>query len=81
MAERRVAELQYSKDYGRIELVVPHGTKLADMPKILDSIARTALLRLPRGCNTCTSGDHLLVREQLEHVIRVDLDAGTIIGA
>jgi hypothetical protein len=80
MAELRVAELSYSKDYNRIELVVPHGTKSAQLGKMLEVLSREALARLPRGCPQCTSGDHLLIREQLENVIRVDLDKGTVLG-
>lgn len=79
MKEARVAELQYSKDYGRLELVVPHGTKVLELGKIVDLIAKNVLERLPRGCPACTSGDHLLIREQLEHVVRVDLDLGEIL--
>jgi hypothetical protein len=81
MKESRTAELQYSGDQGRIELVVPHGTKTEELGKLLDSvILRDALGRLPRGCPACTSGDHFLIRERLENVIRVDLDTGQVIG-
>jgi len=80
MADQRVAELHYSEDYNRIELVVPHGTKTAQLGKLLEVVSREALARLPRGCTQCTSGDHLLIRERLEHVIRVDLDKGTVLG-
>jgi len=75
----RVAELQYSRDHNRIELVVPHGTKVSDLPKIFEVLGRGILGRLPRGCLACTSGDHLFIRERLDHVIRIDLERGTAI--
>lgn len=81
MKEQRVAELQYSKEHGKIELVVPYGTKLEELStKFQDVIMRDALSRLPRGCPACTSGDNFLIRERLEHVIKVDLDSGEILG-
>jgi hypothetical protein len=82
MAEHaRVAEVAYSKDLNRIEVVLPNGTRLGDFAKISDVVfGRDIMGRLPRGCQTCTSGDHLMIRERLEHVIRVDLEKRTIIG-
>ena len=81
MNDSRLAELQYSGDQGRIELVVPFGTKTAELGSLLGSdILREALGRLPRGCNACHSGDHFLIRERLENVIRVDLESGQIVG-
>jgi hypothetical protein len=72
---KHVAEVGYSKDLRRIELVVPHGTKTAELGAIMSTVFRGDILgRLPRGCQTCTSGDHLFVREQLEEVITVNLD-------
>lgn len=76
----RTAELHYSPDYNRIELVVPKGTRLADLAKVIDSIGKGKFGGLPRGCNNCTSGDHFTIRERLENVIHVDLDRGTMIG-
>jgi hypothetical protein len=82
MGDDRVAELGYSKDYGRLELLVPHGTKTADFSRILDTIfSKDIIARLPRGCDRCTSGDHFLIREKLEHVIRIDLDKQVVIGS
>ena len=75
----RTAELQYSPDYNRIELVVPKGTRLADLGRLIDLIGRGKIAHLPRGCLACTSGDHLVIRERLENVIRVDLDKGTVL--
>jgi hypothetical protein len=81
MKESRLAELQYSADQGRIEFVVPYGTKTEELGRLLGSdVLREALGRLPRGCPACTSGDHFLIRERLENVIRVDLDSGQIVG-
>lgn len=77
----RIAELGYSKDAGRIELTVPHGTKFKDLSKIIEKLAVPDFAgRLPRGCLQCTSGDHFNIRERLEHVIRVDLDKNVILG-
>jgi hypothetical protein len=80
MSDSRVAELHYSKDAHRIELVVPHGTKTADLAKIIDFMSKDVLGKLPRGCLACTSGDHFHIRERLENVIRVDLDQRRIIA-
>ena len=79
MNEARMAELQYSKEHGRIEVILPYGTRLADF-NLNDAILRDALAKLPRGCPACTSGDNLIIRERLENVIRVDLDSGQIFG-
>jgi len=70
----REAEIGYSKDARQIQVTVPHGTKLADLAKVIDFMARDIFAKLPRGCTNCTSGDHLIIREQLENVIKVDLD-------
>lgn len=80
MKEPRTAELQYSKADKRLELVVPHGTKSADLAKIIDYMSREVFPKLPRGCQSCTSGDNFHIRERLENVIRVDLDSHTILG-
>jgi hypothetical protein len=70
-----VAELGYNKQTKAIELVVPHGTKTAQIPKIIEGLSVGGLIaRLPRGCNSCTSGDHFNVRESLDQVIRVNLE-------
>jgi hypothetical protein len=71
----RSVQVGYSKDLRQIELVVPHGTKTAELGGIMSTVFRGDIVgRLGRGCQTCTSGDHLLIREQLEQVIEVDLD-------
>ena len=36
----RVAELQYSRQSGKIELVVPNGTKVAQIAKLKDAPSR-----------------------------------------
>jgi hypothetical protein len=75
MANPQVAELGYSREDRSIELVVPHGTKMADLSRIIGSLQSSGIIgRLPRSCNTCTSGDHFTVRERLEMIVRVDLD-------
>ena len=76
-----VAQIGYSKEHNRIEIVVPHGTKTADLSKYMAVLFSSNIIsRLPRGCQTCTSGDHLLVREELADVIQVDLDKKVVIG-
>lgn len=69
------ASLSYSKDTKAIELVVPRGTKSADLTSILKSVlAPSAIGRLPRGCHGCHSGDHFVIREELADTIQVDLE-------
>lgn len=76
-----IAEFGYSKDMKRIEVVVPHGTKHGDLSKVMAVLfSKDVLSRLPRGCSTCTSGDHLLIRERLDSVIRVDLNKGVVVA-
>jgi hypothetical protein len=71
----RAAEIGYSKELHRIEVLVPHGTKAAELGVIMSNILSGGIIgRLPRPCTTCTSGDHWLVREALESTISVDLD-------
>jgi hypothetical protein len=73
---QRVAAIGYSKELHRIEIVVPHGTKTRELPAMMAILFEGGIIgRLPRPCLTCTSGDNLFVREQLEDVIEVDLDA------
>jgi hypothetical protein len=75
---KRVAEVGYSKELHQIELVVPHGTKATELSAIMSTVFAGGVLgRLPRGCQTCTSGDHLVVREELANVIEVDLERGS----
>jgi hypothetical protein len=75
----RHAEVGYSKENRAIELVVPHGTHVGDLAKAIGFLAKDVFTKLPRGCPNCTSGDHLIIRERLENVIRVDLDKQTIL--
>jgi hypothetical protein len=73
--QANVAELQYSPEYGRLEVLLPHGAKLADFSRLSKKLFSDDILgKLPRGCPACTSGDALFIRERLEHVVRVDLD-------
>jgi hypothetical protein len=52
---------------------VPPGTKIADLGKVLAQIDVSAIARLPRGCNTCISGQPFNIREAYEEVINVEL--------
>jgi hypothetical protein len=69
------AQVGYSKERREIELVVPFGTKTNELSAIMSAVFRPGVLGpLGRGCQTCTSGDHLVVREELEEIIEVNLD-------
>ena len=75
----RFAEVGYSKENRAIELLVPHGTRIADLAKVIGFLTKDVFSKLPRGCTNCTSGDHFIIRERLENVIRVDLEKQTIL--
>ncbi|HEY6202467.1 MAG TPA: hypothetical protein VI056_05440 [Candidatus Limnocylindria bacterium] len=77
---KRMAELGYSEKYAKIELVIPHGTKTAEFGKISGKLLGDFIARLPRGCQACLSGESLIVRERLEHVLQIDLERMEIIG-
>ncbi len=70
----RELEIGYDKDNHEIQVLLPNGVKLAELAKVIDFMAKDVFAKLPRGCTNCTSGDHLIIRERLENVIRVDLD-------
>ena len=70
----REVEIGYSKEAREIQVTVPHGTKLAELARVIDFMAKDVFAKLPRGCTNCTSGDNLIIRERLENVIKVDLD-------
>lgn len=72
---KQLAEIQYSPEYHRIELVVPHGTKRADFAKISERLFADVLGRLPRGCDNCFSGEDFNIRERLEHVLFFDFES------
>jgi hypothetical protein len=73
---QHIAKVGYSKERQEIELVVPYGTKTEQLSAIMAAVFRPGVLGpLGRGCQTCTSGDHLLVREELEEMIEVNLGA------
>jgi hypothetical protein len=57
-----------------VEIVVPHGTTFAQVAAMHDLISKKAIAQIsPRGCQQCTSGVHINIREELESVILVDL--------
>jgi hypothetical protein len=57
-----------------VQVTVPHGTKFAQVAAMHEAISRNAISKIsPRGCAQCTSGVHILIREELENVILVDL--------
>jgi hypothetical protein len=77
-----VAEIHFNTDGIRptVEVVVPRGTRLSDLTKLLDTASRDVISKIsPRGCQQCTSGIHLTIRERFEEVIRADINTGAII--
>lgn len=57
-----------------VQVVVPHGTTFAQVAAMHDLISQRAIAQIsPRGCQQCTSGVHINIREELESVILVDL--------
>jgi hypothetical protein len=75
-----VAELGYSKDTNSVELILPHGTKTADLHAVINKLQTSNIVsRLPRGCNTCLSGANWNIKERLEWVVRVDLATNKVI--
>jgi hypothetical protein len=76
---QQLAEVQYSTEFNRIELVVPHGTRLADFAKISEKLFAEVIGRLPRGCENCFSGEDFTIRERLEHVLFVDVESMEIV--
>jgi hypothetical protein len=82
MAETAVAKavpqaeiyLSEKGDFPTVEILVPHGTTLAQVAALHEVISKEAIAKLsPRGCPQCTSGVHLTIREKMEEVIRVEL--------
>ena len=78
----QAGEIHYSTR-GRVptvELLVPQGTSLADLAGTLKLISTEINPKIsPIGCQACTSGTHLIIREMFENVVRVDLKTGQII--
>jgi hypothetical protein len=67
------ATVSYSEETKTVEIVVPRGTKGADIGRIME-LARTTLFPNPRLCGTCFSGRIYNVREEPSQVAEVDLD-------
>jgi hypothetical protein len=82
MADKaRIAELQYSPEYGRLEMTVPHGSTYEEFAGLSQKLLEPNLVKkLGGACPRCLSGLSLIIREQLEHVIHVDLDTGKTVG-
>lgn len=66
------AQVSYSPETREVKIVVPRGTKSADLAKIVELCVRPGIIQRP--CNTCTSGDHWLIAEELADVTQVNLD-------
>ncbi len=78
----KAAEIRYTVEgiAPTIELRVPKGTRLADLGRIQNFISETIISKIaPRACTACTSGTHLIIREEFENVVRVDLASGRAI--
>jgi hypothetical protein len=68
------AGVGYSKEARLIQITVPHGTKSTELSAVLKSVLVPGVIgRLPRGCQTCTSGDHVVIREELAETIQVEI--------
>jgi hypothetical protein len=80
MERERLAELGYSEKYSKVELVLPHGVKSAELGKIGERLFTDIITQLPRGCSACLSGESFNIRERLEHVLQIDLDRMEIVG-
>jgi hypothetical protein len=65
------AQVSYSEATKEIKIIVPRGTKSADLAGIIELCCKPGIV--PRPCTTCTSGDHLVVAEELADVTQVDL--------
>lgn len=76
---KQFAEFQYSPEYKKIEVILPHGTKLKDFAKISEKIFGSIIGRIPRGCENCFSGEDFNIRERLEHVLFVDLESMEVV--
>ena len=68
------ATLGYDREAHTIELVVPPGTKHGEIAELRELVFGSLIARLPRGCQTCLSGDNFNVRESLDNVIRVNIE-------
>ena len=66
------AQVSYSEATKEIKVIVPRGTKSADLAGIIELCYRPGIVRRP--CTTCTSGDHLVVAEELPDITLVDLN-------
>jgi hypothetical protein len=67
------ATVSYSEQTHEIKVVVPRGTKSADLGKIVE-LCRTTLFPPSRFCNTCVSGRNWVIAEEAPEVTQVDLD-------
>jgi hypothetical protein len=76
----RVAEVQYSPEYERLEITLPRGAKFTDVPRFGEDLLSERLLeRLGVACPNCQTGIPLIIRERFENVLRVDLDSKEVI--
>jgi hypothetical protein len=67
------ATVSYSEETKQVKIVVPRGTKSADLHRIVER-ARTVLFPNPRLCSTCFSGREWNIVEEAGEVTQVDLD-------
>jgi hypothetical protein len=76
----KTARLYYPKRKGgTVEVVVPRGTRLAELVKVHEKLDEEVLTKIaPHACGPCLSGIPLVIREDLEQAAHVDLAKGTI---
>jgi hypothetical protein len=67
------AVVSFSEETKEVQIVVPRGTKSADLGKIIE-LARLKVFPAPRLCHTCLSGRQWQIAEEAPEVTQVDLD-------
>jgi hypothetical protein len=79
---KQIAEIQVIQDAVRpyIKVVVPRGTSFEHTLKLQGTLSD--LLGKLKGCSACNSGMPIWFqeREELEHIIRIDLDTLKPVG-
>lgn len=74
-----LAEIAYSPEYRRIELTLPFGTKMADFARISEKVFSEVLTKLPRGCDTCFSGEDFGIKVRLENVLFFNMETMEVV--
>jgi len=76
----KIAELQYSPKYERLEVSLPPGSKFEDFPALSKKLFSEDLLkRLKMGCPGCHSGIPIFIKERYENIVHVDLNTMEVV--